>query len=535
MLEAVAGAPPADAFPVSRTNGPPANQDGCWFVRLLAQCLASGGAGPQVGGPENAVDGAGFAEASEGPSSKRQAFLADDRAGFAAACVLAILNEATPFPVQTQQPQGAIAASAEPEPATPELSPSQVLPCPTAQLWRAQVSAQQAALSTACSGGTDRRYAAPGAAFQGAMRSGETVAAIAVDPPNTQQASSAPQTWSETFVAITTKLANGHAETAALKLHSAAQTREVGLGDGLPQPERFRSPSVEPVQVPVGQGYGPEEVLLSATHAASTQTESPVRDPVSVPGAAGAFSKHDGGQVPPAALHESPGLRPSEAAQTASAYRDLWETPASQPEPLGPVRAGEGKQGRVAAAARSMGPQKPELEADRSGYRAGSPATGAMVEVGQLADMAGSAGKLPAAETVRAEPRELATRLISLAQQSRRAAGLSQASAELQLHPPDLGRVRVSLSVTEGHVQLNVFAQEASARELIQESIPILASALASVGLVLQEATVDVEQRPSSQLGPPASGGHRKFGEEEAPGAAVLPVAAPWATVEIVV
>lgn len=75
--------------------------------------------------------------------------------------------------------------------------------------------------------------------------------------------------------------------------------------------------------------------------------------------------------------------------------------------------------------------------------------------------------------------------------------------ALLQLHPEELGRLVVRVSVENEQVQLQMRAQDASVKALLESQLPLLRHALGEQGLRLEHVRIDVT--PASEGGAPGS------------------------------
>ena len=69
-------------------------------------------------------------------------------------------------------------------------------------------------------------------------------------------------------------------------------------------------------------------------------------------------------------------------------------------------------------------------------------------------------------------------------------------SAELQLHPVDLGPVQVVLSIENQKAELLFVAREPAVREALEASLPRLKEQFAAAGIQLGQANVSAEQQP---------------------------------------
>lgn len=96
-------------------------------------------------------------------------------------------------------------------------------------------------------------------------------------------------------------------------------------------------------------------------------------------------------------------------------------------------------------------------------------------------------------------------------------------TAELQLHPADLGPVQVVLSVENKTAELQFIAREPAVREALQNELPRLRDMLAESGIQLGQASVSAEQQPRDDTAQAAANAGRNRSERGAE--PVVPVA----------
>ena len=91
--------------------------------------------------------------------------------------------------------------------------------------------------------------------------------------------------------------------------------------------------------------------------------------------------------------------------------------------------------------------------------------------------------------------------------------GAGRQTAELRLDPPDLGPLRVTLSVNDGVASASFVSAHAAVRHAVEAALPQLQQALAQAGLSLGQASVgdhgaqsgfDMQQQAQGQ----SHGGH---------------------------
>jgi flagellar hook-length control protein FliK len=85
-------------------------------------------------------------------------------------------------------------------------------------------------------------------------------------------------------------------------------------------------------------------------------------------------------------------------------------------------------------------------------------------------------------------------------------------SARLQLHPPELGRMKVELRLSGDTLQIDVLTRTSEARELLYERVAELKAALEQHGLRIERFAVDVDHRDG------AGGGFGQAGQRERKG-----------------
>jgi flagellar hook-length control protein FliK len=62
----------------------------------------------------------------------------------------------------------------------------------------------------------------------------------------------------------------------------------------------------------------------------------------------------------------------------------------------------------------------------------------------------------------------------------------------LQLHPPELGKLRIELMSDRGKIRAHLHAQNEQAHDIIQKHLPKLRDSLENEGIVIEEFQVDV-------------------------------------------
>ena len=168
-------------------------------------------------------------------------------------------------------------------------------------------------------------------------------------------------------------------------------------------------------------------------------------------------------------------------------------TPASMPsvaqqvgELLGATRVGEVEPGQAASPASTAGDARANTPAQKSPAPARSsegPTTQA------------SSRRPEEVETKEASPFERLVRSIRLQ------TGLRSSSARLQLHPPELGRVRVDVRLAGEHVEIDVRTETDAARETLSHRADELKTALQHHGIHVDRLDVAVHAPPDPHHG----------------------------------
>lgn len=100
-----------------------------------------------------------------------------------------------------------------------------------------------------------------------------------------------------------------------------------------------------------------------------------------------------------------------------------------------------------------------------------------------------------------------------------------QQSAELRLHPEDLGQVQISLKIDDNQAQLQMVSQHSHVRAALEAALPVLRTQLAENGIQLGQSSISSEssagqQHSSSQQQQASRSGHGgtfAADEEDAP------------------
>ena len=126
--------------------------------------------------------------------------------------------------------------------------------------------------------------------------------------------------------------------------------------------------------------------------------------------------------------------------------------------------------------------------------------TGAIIQT--TADP-GMAVSDPVRSPMRLAAPDIAEQFMSSARLLARANG---GEAELQLRPEYLGRLHISMQVHNGVINLQLAAENATARQAILERLPDLAAALAAAGMTLAQANVTVGDQPRQRFSSSSDG-----------------------------
>jgi flagellar hook-length control protein FliK len=170
---------------------------------------------------------------------------------------------------------------------------------------------------------------------------------------------------------------------------------------------------------------------------------------------------------------------------------------------------------------------QPQLEAliasmSTSGFT--EPASGA--ETGTVAGMTGATAQLPEnVDSISLDSPALTPALSqdvgssewgeALGQQLLHMGKAGQESAELQLNPPGLGPLKITLSMNDHQIQAAFVSAHASVRAAVEAALPQLRAAMADNGINLGDASVGAESRQPPDAG---QGQERRPGQGSYPG-----------------
>lgn len=96
-----------------------------------------------------------------------------------------------------------------------------------------------------------------------------------------------------------------------------------------------------------------------------------------------------------------------------------------------------------------------------------------------------------------------------------------QQSAELRLHPEDLGQVQISIKLEDNQAQLQMVSAHSHVRQALEAALPVLRTSLAESGIQLGQSSISSEsfagqqQQQSSQQQASRSGSGDLFGTED--------------------
>lgn len=96
-----------------------------------------------------------------------------------------------------------------------------------------------------------------------------------------------------------------------------------------------------------------------------------------------------------------------------------------------------------------------------------------------------------------------------------------QQSAELRLHPQDLGEVQISLKVDDNRAQIQMVSPHQHVRAALEAALPILRTQLAESGIQLGQSNISGEsfsgqqQAASQQQQSPRTSGHERLTTED--------------------
>ncbi|WP_312415228.1 flagellar hook-length control protein FliK, partial [Pseudescherichia sp.] len=74
-----------------------------------------------------------------------------------------------------------------------------------------------------------------------------------------------------------------------------------------------------------------------------------------------------------------------------------------------------------------------------------------------------------------------------------------QQSAELRLHPEDLGQVQISLKIDDNQAQIQMFSQHSHVRAALEAALPVLRTQLAENGIQLGQSNISSESSAGQQ------------------------------------
>jgi len=288
-----------------------------------------------------------------------------------------------------------------------------------------------------------------------------------------------------------------------------AEAHATGASDGS-QPAK--EAGAEAADAKPRESGGPQDAAASASQSADAQA--------AVQAAATASPTGGPGETPPAAAQVLP----------APTLDGLASTPAPGPDPQhGPSRAGARNAGPSHPA--SVEPdgqaavQKPDAAQEArpvavspvSSDPASAAAATSKPEMAQsnpadgpaaAADPAATKQGEPAARPAGAEPAQRApgseqadrVRFVQRVARAFESAAERGGTVRLRLHPPELGSLRIELTVRDGRMNARLEAETEAARNLIVDNLPALRQRLAEHQIRVERFDVDWGGRPSGNL-----------------------------------
>jgi len=251
------------------------------------------------------------------------------------------------------------------------------------------------------------------------------------------------------------------ADAAKAATESTQPKAETALPQaGLPQPNRATTreelaepPSAVGRRVPLRQAAR----LASAAHAVEHQAAAALQQPEAEPAA----QQQAGGEAPKPALELA--VRASQAkAETADGAPKPTPSPAGQVEP-------------------SPAPRAPAAQQPQPSPAAEQPAAPAAEQVDRVRFVQRVAGAFEAA-------------------------GDRGGSIRLRLHPPELGSLRLELTVRNGMMRARLEAETPAARNLLLDNLPALRERLAGQQIKVEQFDVDLADHGARGSGQQASG-----------------------------
>ena len=281
---------------------------------------------------------------------------------------------------------------------------------------------------------------------------------------------------------------------------------QAGASDGT-QPSQgagAESPDAKP-----GESGGPQEAAASASQSAEAQAAVQAAATASPAGGPGETATATAEVLPAATLDgltstQAPGPDPRHGPSRAGAKGSGPSHPAAvepdvQPAAEKPNAAQEGKQAAtspassdLASAAAATG--KPDMAQ-------GNPADGPAAAADPAATKQGERAARPAgAERAPGSEQADRVRFVQRVARAFESAAERGGTVRLRLHPPELGSLRIELTVRDGRMNARLEAETEAARNLIVDNLPALRQRLAEHQIRVERFDVDWGGRPTGNL-----------------------------------
>ena len=281
---------------------------------------------------------------------------------------------------------------------------------------------------------------------------------------------------------------------------------QAGASDGT-QPSQgagAESPDAKP-----GESGGPQEAAASASQSAEAQAAVQAAATASPAGGPGETATATAEVLPAATLEgltstQAPGPDPRHGPSRAGAKGSGPSHPAAvepdvQPAAEKPNAAQEGKQAAtspassdLASAAAATG--KPDMAQ-------GNPADGPAAAADPAATKQGERAARPAgAERAPGSEQADRVRFVQRVARAFESAAERGGTVRLRLHPPELGSLRIELTVRDGRMNARLEAETEAARNLIVDNLPALRQRLAEHQIRVERFDVDWGGRPTGNL-----------------------------------
>lgn len=236
------------------------------------------------------------------------------------------------------------------------------------------------------------------------------------------------------------------------------------------------------------------------TGEAVPQDKDSAIDPASV--AAATTRGTDSTAFTPATARPDPAVVPARSPSSSSQAQQRNERVQSQAgafQAIEPVQASIQQIAQNSASARTA---EPLAAVDTQLQQHNTPTTGSMQPVGlsHVVTTTGTHDQIQATVGSRGWAPELGQHVARLGNQAIR---LGVQHAELRLDPPDLGPLRITLSLQDGIAQASFVSPHIAVRQAVESALPQLQQALNQAGIALGEANVGehtAQQRQDEQF-----------------------------------